>query len=250
MSTDSRLRDVLGDDEPDAGAADWADGYGITSPDVQRYIDLVRSPVDALSLELRELAASQGVEVADIATSTLISLLVRSHRPMRVLEIGTGVGLLTLLMARAAPDDCTITSIDANPVLQTYAHEFLHREQAATCAVELRVGNALRLLDEAELRQPWDIVLLNGSDEERLHLVELIVPLLMHDGLLIVPWALRGGRTADSVTDWAQHATDVDVQRHVNRRIVADARLADVTLLPVGDGLLVARRDVDDRPAP
>lgn len=241
-STDARLRAMLGDAD-DAAAADWAQGYGVVSPDVARYVDVLRGVPDALLLAMRNLAASHSLELLDPDTATLLSLLARTQRPERVLEVGTGLGYLTIQLARAVPDDCTITSIERDPLRQEQAHAFLARDDCP-CATELRLGDPLHLLGERSERAldaPWDMVVLADPTMPRLEIIDLITDRLAPNGLIAVPWALRGGRVADVYRTWETSA-EVDAQRVLNRCIAMDPRYSDVTLLPVGDGLLLARR--------
>jgi predicted O-methyltransferase YrrM len=180
--------------------------------------------------------------VLDADAATLMSLMARSRNPQRVLEVGTGVGLVTMHLARAVSDDCVITSIEASPQLQGQAHAFLARVDAA-CAIELRLGNALRLVDEVVQDGELDLVVLSDPRLPRLELLDQLTPCLASDALLFVPFALHGGRVAHAVVDQTWHRENsVEAQRAMNRHVAADARFADVTLLPVGDGLLIARR--------
>jgi predicted O-methyltransferase YrrM len=224
---------------PADGSA-WADGFGIVAPDVARYVDVLRAVPDPVLLAMRNVAAAEGLELLDADAATLLSLLTRSHRPRQVLEVGTGLGLATLLLARAAPSDCTITSIEANPVRQSQAHAFLERDDFA-CAAELRLGDPLRVLREGAAHASWDMVVLTDSEVPRLDVIDMVAPRMEPDALLVVPWALRGGRVADNEAAW-NGDRQLEQQRLLNRCIATDPRFADVTVLPVGDGLLLARR--------
>lgn len=241
--SEARLRAVLGTDahdRDDAGAGAWADGFGIVSPDVVRYVDVLRAVPDPVVLAMRNVAAAEGSDLLDPDAATLISLLARSHRPRQVLEIGTGLGLVTLQLARAVPSDCTITSIDPNPTRQAQAHAFLERDRFA-CATELRLGEPLRVLREGAAHAEWDMVVLTDPQLARLDVIDMVAPRMQPDALLVVPWALRGGRVADNEAAW-NGDPQLEQQRLLNRCVATDPRFADVAVLPVGDGLLLARR--------
>jgi predicted O-methyltransferase YrrM len=244
-STEARARKALGDVSLSAPAeqaahAAWVDGYGIVTPEVARYADVLRDAPDAVQLAMRNVATTDGIEVLDPDAATLIGVLARCHHPRRVLEVGTGVGLVTLHLARSVPDDCTLTSIEQSPRLQGQAHAFLEHVETH-CAVELRLGDPMRVLREAEMREGWDMVVLSDPRLERLDLLDMIAPYMSRDCLLLVPFALRGGRVAHGVPSWDEPES-VEEQRMLNRRIAGDAAFTDVALLPVGDGLLLARR--------
>jgi predicted O-methyltransferase YrrM len=241
--SEARLHALIGDDEQprdDAGAAAWARGYGIVSPDVARYVEVLRGVPDAVVLAMRNIAAAEDTAIVDPDTATLISLLARAARPTSVLEVGTGIGYLTLHLARAVPADCTITSIESDPIRQAQAHAFLERDDYA-CATELRLGDPLRVLREGAGHARWDMVVLSGADMPRLEVVDAVAENMQPDALLVMPWTLREGMVADNEAAW-NGDEQVEHQRTLNRGVATDLRFADVTLLPVGDGLLLARR--------
>lgn len=225
-----------------AAAAAWADGYGIVAPDVARYAEVLCSPPDEICNDIRRAAADAYLEVADAVTETLIALLLRTADAREILEVGTGMGLVTCALARDADADATITSIDDDPVIQGEAHAFVERLDAA-CTVALRLGDPVALL-RGELRPTagWDLVVLTEPRLSRRDICDVVIDQLSSGGLLIIPFALRGGRVADTTAASAGTDHDVREQRSLNRDIAGDARLEQVVLLPVGDGVLIARR--------
>ncbi len=231
----------IGDDGAGAAAGAWADGFGVVAPDVVRYGEVLRAVPDPVLLAMRNVAAAEGIELVDADAATLIALFARSHRPRHVLEVGTGIGYLTVHLARAVPSDCVVTSIDSDPTRQAQAHAFLERDELVHCATELRLGEPHRVLREGAAHTSWDLVVLGTSTPDRLDLLDAIAPRMAPDALLVLPWALRGGRVANSEAAWNGDEL-VDQQRLLNRCIATDPRFTDVVLLPVGDGLLLARR--------
>jgi predicted O-methyltransferase YrrM len=207
---------------------------------VARYAQVLRAVPDPVLLAMRNVATEQGVRILDEDTATLLGLLARSHRPRQVLEVGTGIGYSTVHLTRAVPDDCTVTSIEADPTRQAQAHAFLERDEAR-CALELRLGDPLRVLRDHAAHAHWDVVVLTDPLLPRLDVLDVVAPQMAPDALLAVPWALHGGRVASSEAAWNGDRA-VEQQRLLNRCIATDPRFADVTLLPVGDGVLLARR--------
>ncbi|MCW2955615.1 MAG: O-methyltransferase family 3 [Thermoleophilia bacterium] len=224
-----------------ASAGAWVDGFGVVSPDVARYVEVLRpAPHDPLLLAMHNVARDADIELTDPDTATLVALLARTMRPERVVEAGTGIGFLTLHLARAVPADCTIISVEPDPLRQEQAHAFLARDDHR-CAVELRLGEPTRALRDSRLPD-IDMLVLTDCSMARLDLIDRLTPRLKPDGLLLVPNALLGGRVADTAQAWGGSAPDVEEQRVLNRSVATDPRYVDVTLLPVGDGLLLARR--------
>lgn len=231
----------VGDDDRGASGGAWADGFGVVAPDVARYGEVLRAVPDPVLLAMRNVAAAEELELVDADAATLIALFARLQRPRHVLEVGTGIGYLTVHVARAVPSDCVITSIDSDPMRQAQAHAFLERDELVHCATELRLGEPHRVLREGAAHTSWDMVVLGTNTPDRLDLLDAIAPRMAPDALLVLPWALRGGRVANSEVAWSGDEI-VEQQRLLNRCIATDPRFTDVVMMPVGDGLLLARR--------
>ena len=188
---------------------------------------------------MRNVAEAEELCIVDPDTAALCGLLVRGLTGGRVVEAGTGIGYLTLLMARAVPQDCTITSVEFDPIRQAQAHAFLEREDP-DCAVELLLGDPGRVL-ERELQAPIDALVLTDPRLKRLDLIDQLTNRIAPGGLLLVPHALRGGRVADASEAWGGDP-EVEAQRLLNRCVATDPRYTNALLVPIGDGLLIARR--------
>lgn len=222
----------------DAGA--WVDGYGVVAPDVARYAEVLRAVPDALALAMQHVAAVDEAPIVDADTATLVATLVRGRTDLRVVEVGTSVGFLTMHLARALDASAHLVSIDVEPTRQGHAHEFLSRVEY-DCTLELRLGDPVRLVHATLREGPVDVLVLGDPDVDRVRLLDEATPDLAPDALVLVPHALRGGRVADSVRVWDDD-DDVGAQRSLNRALATDPRYGDVALLPIGDGLLMARR--------
>lgn len=227
----------LPDQPGDEGVrADWAAGYGIVSPDVIRYVDVVRQMPDAVLLATRNLAQSQDLAVVDADTAQLIATMVRARRGLRVLEVGAGVGYLTVQLARALDADSTLIAIEGDPIRHGQVHAFLGHA-TFDCSIELRLGDAAGVIDSLH-EQPIDVVVLGDPEVDRITLLDAVLPHLAADALVFAPFALCGGRAADPLRAWDG---EVEQQRSFNRALANDARFRDVQLLTIGDGLLIAR---------
>ncbi|MCW2971807.1 MAG: O-methyltransferase family 3 [Thermoleophilia bacterium] len=237
------------DDDADLGSAGgnaWVDGFGVTSPDVTRYGDALRTLPDAVLLAMRNVAESEGIPIVDADTAALCALLLRHLEHGRIVEAGTGIGYLTLHLARAIPMGASIMSVEFDPVRQSQAHAFVTRD-TPSAVVELRLGDPGRVIERelaGEAGAPpalIDALVLTDPALPRLDLFDQLANRIKPGGLVLVPHALRGGRVADNAEAWGGDP-EVEAQRLLNRVVATDPRFTDALLLPVGDGLLVARR--------
>ena len=100
----------------------------------------------------------------------------------------------------------------------------------------LIAGAALQVLPKLS-DAAYDIVLVDADPLEAVEYVEESMRLLRPGGLLVICHALAGGRVAD-----AGNEDDDTVIMREALAAVADAEALTPVLLPVGDGVLVARR--------
>lgn len=157
-------------------------------------------------------------------TGSLLSLLVRSARPTRILELGTSYGFSTLYLAEAARavGGCVIT-------LELAAHKSQHARDAIGRAglaaqVEFRVGDALEVLPT--LSGPFDFVLLDLWKELYVPCLELIKPRLAPGAFVV----------ADNMIHPEQARAAAAAYRCRVRELGLDS-----VLLPIGSGVEVSR---------
>nr|WP_211340942.1 O-methyltransferase [Xylanimonas allomyrinae] len=192
-------------------------------------------PEDDVLLRARERAAHLGCPAVSPGVGALLAVLTAGVRARAVVEVGTGAGVASVWLLRGMPDDGVLTTIDT---------ELAHLRAARTAFAEARLapgrtraipGRAAevlpRLADGA-----YDLVLLGDAPAAADHVADA-VRLLRPDGVLVVDGALRGGRVADP----ARRDEVTTAVRALGRTLRSDDRLA-TTLVPVGDGVLLAAR--------
>jgi predicted O-methyltransferase YrrM len=163
-----------------------------------------------------------------------MALLVQLIGAKRILEIGTFTGYSSTAMALAMPPDGRMTCLDVS-------REWTDRAREAWAAagvadrVELRIGPAAdSLRDLAD--DTFDLAFIDADKTGYDDYYEGCLRVVRPGGLILIDNVLQGGRVVDAAAD----DENVRAIRALNERIVADARV-DMTLLPVADGLTMAR---------
>ena len=169
------------------------------------------------------------------ATATALQLLVRAAGVRRAVEVGTLAGYSAIWIARALPQDGKLVTLEISAKHAAVARRSLEDAGVAD-KVEVRVGDATRLLDALGPDGSFDLVFVD-ADKER------------YGGYLSTPRGCcgpagcslpttpsgRGGCWIPGSTSWRRSST-ASTGRW--RRIRASTRRSS----PVGDGLLVAVR--------
>lgn len=167
----------------------------------------------------------------------MIYFLLKSIHAKTVVEIGTLAGYSASWIARALPDDGMLYTLEANAkhaeIAQTNfeALNLSHK-------IELIVGNAHQTL--GLLHDQYDAVFIDADKESYLNYLDWSLQHVRSGGLIMAHNAFRGGDIYHNPDDVdAIHRPALIAMREFNQRVADNARLVS-TILPAGDGLLVA----------
>lgn len=169
----------------------------------------------------------------------LMGLLMLLVGARRALEIGTFTGYSALAMALALPADGQLICCDVSEEWTRTARRFW-REAGVAHLIDLRLAPAAETL--AALRAAgeaghFDFAFIDADKENYDLYYENCLTLVRPGGLIAVDNALWRG----SVADLAYGDADTVAIRALNHKVRNDARV-DMVLVPIGDGLLLARR--------
>jgi predicted O-methyltransferase YrrM len=160
----------------------------------------------------------------DPDTALLMSILVRSSRRNRLLEIGSSNGYSTIWLAWAvAPYGGRVISIDFNPEKHALADANLRRANLRQL-VDLRPGDATKVIPT--LDGPFDFVLFDSFKTMESTQLGMLLPKLSEDAFVLADNALSHGKELEPFL----------------ARIAAQADF-DHLVVPVGKGLSVAYRN-------
>ena len=82
----------------------------IVTEAVSRYLAELRSESDPVLAEMEAHGARDGIPIVVPETGALLHVLALASGARRVLEVGTAIGVSTLYLARALPDDGRVVS--------------------------------------------------------------------------------------------------------------------------------------------
>ncbi len=195
--------------------------------------------LDEVELRLIEATSQLGspasMQVAP-EQAILIRMLVASTGARRALEVGTFTGLSSLAIGRALPGDGSLLCCDINREWTDIARAAWEAAGVAD-RVELRLGPALDTLRELPEEPTFDFAFLDADKGSYPEYREEIVVRLNPGALFLADNVLWRGEVVTATED----DPDVVGLRRFNQQMVSDDRLVTV-MLPVGDGLTVARR--------
>ena len=132
----------------------------IVNDRITSYIHSLDSGNGSLCDAIEEEAALLRIPVIRRETAAFLKTLVALKRPGAILEVGTAVGYSALLMCRAMPEDCHITTIEKYEKRIPAAKENFKRagEEKRITLVEGDAGEALYTLSG-----PYDFIFMDAA---------------------------------------------------------------------------------------
>jgi predicted O-methyltransferase YrrM len=153
-----------------------------------------------------------------------------------VVEIGTGTGVSGLWLLRGMRPDGVLTSVDIEAEHQRLARETFVEAGIPAQRSRLIPGAALDVLTRLTDGH-YDLVFCDGDKQEYPDYLTEALRLLRPGGVVVFDNALWH----DKVADPAQRDADTVAIRELGKAVRDDDSLVPV-LLPVGDGLLAAKK--------
>jgi predicted O-methyltransferase YrrM len=168
-----------------------------------------------------------------------MALLVRLIGARRAIEVGVFTGYSSLAVALALPDDGRLLACDVDAEWTAIARRYW-KEAGVDHKIELVLQPAAATLDQ-RLAQgeaaSYDFAFIDADKTNYALYYERVLELLRSGGLIAVDNTLWSGRVADEA---AQDADTVALRRF-NDALHGDERV-DLSLVPIGDGLTLARK--------
>ena len=192
----------------------------------------------AAESEVIETARRRGEELGcmpvGVGVGAALRMVAAAVGARAVVEIGTGAGVSGLWLLAGMPADGILTTIDIEAEHQRAAREAYAAAGVAHQRTRVITGRALEVLGRMT-DGAYDLALVDGDKAEYPGYVEQATRLLRRGGVMVIDNMLW----RDLVADPAARDETTRTLRDLGKALRDDAAF-HTSLLPVGDGLLVA----------
>jgi len=188
-------------------------------------------------LEMEAVAGPEGIPILNRDSGRMLAVLAVGRR--RAVEVGTAIGYSTLWTAFGQGDAGSIATIDPDRDRTDRARAFWRKAGVADSRITVVNAPALDAFAAGEpaLAGPFDLAFIDALKPEYPAYVEALRPRLAPGALVVADNVLWSGRTSGSRP--ARDGDGTAELREVCRRLAHDPDF-ESTILPIGDGLLVA----------
>jgi predicted O-methyltransferase YrrM len=201
--------------------------YGTREPDV---LARLREETEALPQHRMQIPPEQGA---------FLAILVELMGARRCIEVGTFTGYSSTAVALALPTDGRLICCDVSEEWTSVARKYW-AEAGVGDKIDLRIGPAAETLDqllEAGEEGAFDLAFVDADKSGYDGYYERLLRLVRPGGLIAFDNTLWGGAVLDQDTD----DEDTRAIQALNAKLAGDERIS-ICLLPVADGLTLARR--------
>jgi len=205
--------------------AEYLVAHGTRPDDVQQ--DLIE--------ETATLGAVAGMQIAP-EQGAFLTVLTRLLGARDAIEIGTFTGYSALCIARGLPSDGRLTCCDVSDEWTAIGRRAWERAGVAD-RIDLRIAPALDTLSALPADASFDLAFIDADKPNYSNYFEALLPRIRPNGAILVDNVLWDGNVVKA--DAADENTRAI--RAFNDMVAVDPRV-DVVMLPIADGLTIARK--------
>ena len=166
----------------------------------------------------------------------VLEFIVKMLRPKVILEIGTFTGYSGICMARGLDDKGKLITLDINDELETRVRGYFEKS-GLSAKIDYRLGNALDIIPT--LQEKFDMVFIDADKANYINYYNLVVEKVNKGGIILADNVLWSGKVISE--EGKKIDKDTQILLDYNKMVQDDTRVENV-LLPIRDGLMLARK--------
>ncbi len=209
----------------------------------EEYIeDYIRGLLPAREDYLKDLEAYAEVNhvpIVEPEVAQLLRVLIRVHKPKKILEIGTAIGYSALVMAATGGENCHITTIERRPDMIEKAEKNIGKTPYKD-RIKILEGDAEEVL--LSLEERYDFIFLDAAKGQYMDFFNKALKLLDKNGLIVSDNVLYKGMVATDELVIRRKKTIVKRLRAF-LKYINEIEGVTSSIIPIGDGLALTYRD-------
>ena len=190
----------------------------------------LRDETNQLEMGVMQISADQG---------QFMAMLVKLINAKHIIEIGTFTGYSALVMAQALPNEGKLVACDVSEEWTNVAKRYW-QQAGVEHKIDLRLAPALETLNQLlteDKAEYFDMAFIDADKNNQLAYYEHCLQLTRIGGLICIDNVLWGGSVIDQ-DDQTEYTCAI---REFNEFVMNDKRV-EISLVPIGDGLTLARK--------
>ncbi|WP_416149248.1 O-methyltransferase [Salipaludibacillus sp. HK11] len=195
--------------------------------------------------EIEAYAQDHDIPIMELDGMETMLQFLRIQQPKLILEIGTAIGYSAIRMMHALPN-ARVISLERDQERALIAKKNVAKVSLQS-RFDLIQGDALELAEEVENYGPFDVLFIDAAKGQYERFFSLYEPMVKEGGVIFSDNVLFKGMIAsETEPDSRGLRAMVRKIRLYNENLMNNPRF-DSMLLPVGDGLMISRKNQIDR---
>lgn len=208
-------------------------------------LDLVRNRQNKVSGTLGEIQAQATIDNVPIIpneTASFLRFFLKQIKAKNVLEVGTAIGFSASLMLDAMGEGSHVTTIDRFDVMIKKAKANFEKLGVQE-QVTLLEGDAKEVLPTLE--GPYDFIFMDSAKSKYIEFLPECLRLLKVDGVLMIDDVFQAGTIMHDIKEIPRSQRTIYRKLNELYDVVLNHEDLTVTILPLGDGVLMISKDVE-----
>lgn len=204
------------------------------------YIDSFIKDKNPLILQIEQYAEDNHVPIMDRNSIETFLGLLQLQNPQQILEIGSAIGYSAIRMATSLPN-AMITTIEREPTRYEKAVEFIDQANLGD-RITIIEADALELEEDFIVKKTYDALFIDAAKGQYKRFFEKYAPTVASGGFIYCDNMFMHGMVLEDI------ATIQRRKRTMIRNLKAFTSWImthpdyEATLLPIGDGVLIAKK--------
>ena len=192
--------------------------------------------------EIEAYANELGIPIVPHETAKFLDFFTATMQPSQVLEIGTAIGFSASLMAQHLQADGHLTTIDRYEKMYERAKENF-KKMGLEERITLIEGDAANVLPTLE--GSYDLIFMDSAKAKYIEFYPECMRLLRQGGVLIIDDVFQGGTVLDDEAEIPKRVRKIHRKLNELFDTVLNDKSNRSTLVPLGDGLLMVRKEAE-----
>ena len=206
---------------------------------VEEYIRETLAEKDGLLKELEDYANENSVPIIHKEVSDLLKVILKIHRPKRILEVGCAIGYSSIFFASVLGGDVEIITTERNEVMIEKAKENIKRAGLED-KITILEGDAEETLKNID--GEFDMIFIDAAKGQYQLFFDLVIDRLKKGGLVVSDNILYKGMVAHD--DFVVRRKKTIVKRMRNYLdYICTCDYLSTSLIPIGDGVALSYKE-------
>lgn len=235
----------------------------IVNENIVDYINSLEGELPEHVVKIMKEALADEVPIIRRETMTLIKYLLKTHKPMRVLEVGAAVGFSSILMSEYLPEGASIITIERMDERIQKAKQNIAMTKKES-VITLLEGDATEILEdlvngntshldisskswdnkqsETSFSGEFDFIFMDAAKGQYMNFFPNIMKLLKTGGILLTDNVLQDGAVAKSRYGVIRRDRTIHTRMREYLYTLTHMEELDTVVLPVGDGVTISTK--------